>query len=179
MLRFERQTNDIAEVTGAIALAGFAVVVIAFYFLMKMDGIISLLMCGFMASLACLAFLNSLRKILWPTTRFVELSESSLSFGSVERASDTCCLLFDDASRVFVDFDERHILWTDSQGKQRIIGDDLVFTGKQLQQIADILCRELPPDRIYMNENFTHDLTESAREVDRTITCTKVAGRVP
>jgi hypothetical protein len=178
-LRFERRTNDIAEVTGAIALAGFAVVVLAFYLLMKLEGIFPLLMCGIMASLACLAFLHSSRKILWPTTRFIELSESSLSFGSVERASDTCCLLFEDASRVFVDFDERHIRWTDMQGTQRIIGDDLVLTGKQLQQIADILCRELPPDRISMNENFAHDLTESAREVDRTISCTQVAGRVP
>jgi hypothetical protein len=166
-------------VTGAIALAGFAVVVIAFYLLMKMNGIIALLMCGFMASLACLAFLHSLRKILWPTTRFIELGESFLSFGSVERVSDTCCLLFDDAARVFVDFDERHIRWTDTQGKQWIIGHDLLLTGKQLQQIADILCREFSPDRISMNENFAYDLTESAREVDRTITCTQVAGRVP
>lgn len=166
-----------AEVTGAIALAGFAVVVIAFYLLMNMDGIIALLMCGSMASLACLAFLHSLRKILWPTTRFIELGESFLSFGSVECASDTYCLLFDDAARVFVDFDERHIRWTDTQGKQWIIGCDLLLTGKQLQKIADILCREIPL-RISMNENFAYDLTESAREVNRTITCPQVAGRV-
>lgn len=110
---------------------------------MKLDGTISLLICGFMASFACVAFLRSFRKILWPTTRFIELSESSLSVGSVECASDTCCLLFNEANRVFVEFDERHIRWTDTNGKQRIIGDDLVLTGKQLQQITDILCREL------------------------------------
>jgi hypothetical protein len=166
-------------VTGAIALALFAVVVIAFYLLIKLDGLFPLLMCGFMASLACWAFLRSLRKILWPTTQFIELSESALTFGSVENASETCFLPFDDAKLVFVDFDERHIRWINMQGKRRIIGDDLVLTGKQLQQIADILCRELPPDRISMNENFAHDLTESAKEVDRIKSSTQVAGRVP
>ncbi len=177
-MRFERKTNDIAEVTGAIALAGLTVIVLAFCLLIKLEGIFPLLMCGFMVSLACLAFLDSFWKILWPTTQFIELSESSLSFGSVENASDTCCLPFGDASRVFVDFDERHICWTDIQGKRRIIGIELVLTGKQMQKIADILCSRIPPDRISMNENLTHDLTESAREIDGTKLCTQIAGRV-
>ena len=172
MLRFERRTNDLAEVTGAIALAVFTFVVIAFYLLMKFEGIFPLLMCGFMALIASLAFLSSLRRILRPTTRFIELSEDSLSFGSVENESGTCSLLFVDAKLVSVDFEERHIRWTDMQGKWRMIGQDLVLTGKQLQQIADILCRKIPPDRISIRENRSYDLTESAREVDRTESCT-------
>lgn len=166
MLRFERKTNDLAEITGALGLACTFVVVLVLYVVAKLDGIVPLMICGTIVIAVLLAFLNSLRKILWPTTQFIEVSESSISYGSIEKATDACRHLFDDAQLVFVDFDERHIRFTDLQGHQSIIGQDLVLTGSQMQQIADILWRVLPPDRVAMNQNMGQDLTESAQQID-------------
>ncbi len=166
LLRFERKTNDLAEITGAVGLACIFVVVLVFYVVAQLEGVVPLMICGSISVPILLACLRSLRMILWPTTQFIEVSESSISVGIVERATAACRYLFADAKLVFVDFDERHIRFTDLHGNQSILGQELVLTGSQMQQIADVLWRVLPPDRVVMNQNIGQDLTVSAQQVD-------------